>query len=71
MYCRGGYGAKAEPRGQEGRIAFHLADVFVSYLDGCDGTQLDGRQDELLNECTVLMKTIERGARRDGLARLF
>lgn len=33
----------------EGRIPFHLSDLYVSYLEGCDGTQLGWNQDELIN----------------------
>lgn len=33
----------------EGRIPFHLSDPYVSYLEGCNGTQLGWNQDELIN----------------------
>ena len=32
-----------------GRIPFHLSDPYVSYLEGCNGTQLGWNQDELIN----------------------
>lgn len=33
----------------EGRIPFHLSDLFVSYLESCNGTQLGWNQVELIN----------------------
>lgn len=33
----------------EGRIPFHLSDPYVSYLEGCNGTQLSWNQDKLIN----------------------
>lgn len=33
----------------EDRIPFHLSELYVSYLESCNGTQLGWNQDELIN----------------------